>query len=66
MDFVTLLDAFALLFIIEGILPFISPRKWRQFMAIMSHQSEGFIWKMGLFNMILGVAMLYVVRFFYE
>ncbi len=64
MDFATLIDAFALLLIFEGILPFVSPQKWRQFMALMSQQSNSFIWKMGLFNMLLGVALLYVVRVF--
>jgi hypothetical protein len=54
--------AFSLMLVIEGIMPFIAPRSWRQmFMQLMSMNDKS-IRIMGLASMLFGVLLLYVVN----
>lgn len=48
--------------IIEGMLPFISPRKYRQMVAEISQLGDNQIRNIGLAVMIIGVVVLLVVR----
>ena len=53
-----LLGAFALMLVVEGLLPFISPVKWRAVFAQAMKMSDGQIRFIGLSSMLAGIAML--------
>lgn len=63
-DFVLseLLSALALVMVIEGILPFLSPGAMRNYMSQMSQMDDRTLRITGLVMMILGVVLLYVIR----
>ena len=48
--------------IIEGMLPFISPKKYRQMVAEISQLGDNQIRNIGLVVMIIGVLVLFLVR----
>ncbi len=52
--------AIALVFIIEGALPFLSPGHWRRMLAMAAHMDERSVRITGLGSMLLGVVLLYV------
>ena len=54
--------AIALVLIIEGMLPFVSPQKYRQMVAEISRLSDNNIRNIGLVVMAIGVAVLFLVR----
>ncbi len=54
-----LLGAFALMLVVEGLLPFISPPKWRGVFERATRLSDGQIRFVGLSSMLAGIAMLY-------
>ena len=63
MDFWQVLAAaFALVFIIEGMLPFISPNRWRNMLAMVEQMDDRVIRNVGLGSMLFGLAMLYLVH----
>ena len=53
-----LLGAFALMLVVEGMLPFISPPKWRAVFEKATQLSDGQIRFIGLSSMLAGLAML--------
>jgi uncharacterized protein YjeT (DUF2065 family) len=53
-----LLAAFALMLVIEGLLPFLSPASWRNVFERATRLSDGQIRFLGLTSMIAGLAML--------
>lgn len=53
-----LLAAFALMLVVEGLLPFIHPRGWRRLFERATKLSDGQIRFIGLSSMLAGVAML--------
>ncbi len=56
-------SALALVFIIEGILPFLSPSAWRNTLRMMSSiQSDRAVRIIGLSSMLLGLGLLYWIR----
>jgi uncharacterized protein len=57
-----LLTALALVMVIEGIVPFVSPQSLRRMLAIVSRIDDRTLRLTGLVSMICGVLMLYVVR----
>lgn len=57
----TLLQALSLVLVIEGILPFLSPRLWRQGVARAALSDDRVIRALGLGAMLLGVAGLYLL-----
>jgi len=57
-----ILTALALVFVIEGMLPFISPSRYRQMMAEITRLSDSNIRSVGLGVMIAGLLLLFVVR----
>jgi uncharacterized protein YjeT (DUF2065 family) len=57
-----LFAAFALYLILEGLLPFLSPGKWREAIAMLARMSEGQLRTFGLVSMFLGVLLLALVR----
>ena len=54
--------AVALVFIIEGLLPFISPGRWRNMLSIVNEMDDRVIRNLGLASMVLGVVLLYLVH----
>ncbi len=57
-----LLLAFALMLVIEGVLPFIAPRIWRETFRRVTELSDGQIRFIGLSSMLVGVVLLTVLR----
>jgi uncharacterized protein YjeT (DUF2065 family) len=55
-----LLGAFALMLVVEGLLPFISPSKWRGVFERATRMSDGQIRFIGLSSMLAGVVLLYL------
>ena len=58
----TLLLAFALMLVIEGLLPFLAPRVWRETFRRVTEMSDGQIRFIGLSSMLVGVVLLTVSR----
>lgn len=58
----TLLLAFALMLVIEGILPFVSPKIWRDTFRRVTELSDGQIRFIGLSSLLLGVILMGVLR----
>jgi uncharacterized protein YjeT (DUF2065 family) len=56
-----LLAALALMLVIEGLLPFLSPTAWRQVFARMLAMSDGQIRFIGLSSMLAGLVLFYIV-----
>jgi hypothetical protein len=54
----TLLMAFALMLVIEGILPFVAPAAWRETFLRLAHMADGQIRFVGLSSILLGLALL--------
>ena len=58
----SLMIAFALMLVIEGILPFLVPVFWRETFRKLTEMSDGQIRFAGLSSMMCGLAVLYLVR----
>lgn len=54
----TLLLAFALMLIIEGLLPFLAPKLWRDTFRRITQLSDGQIRFFGLTSMLIGMLLL--------
>jgi uncharacterized protein YjeT (DUF2065 family) len=54
--------AVALVLIIEGMLPFISPNRWRNMLAMVAQMDDRVIRNIGLGSMLFGVFLLYLVH----
>jgi len=54
--------AIALVFIIEGLLPFISPGRWRKLLVMVDQMEDKVIRNIGLGSMLFGVFLLYMVH----
>ncbi len=57
----TLLMAFALMLVIEGILPFVAPRSWRDAFLRLASMADGQIRFIGLMSMLGGLLILVLV-----
>ncbi len=57
-----ILTALALVFVIEGMLPFISPAKYRQMVSEITRLSDNHIRNIGLVIMVAGLLLLFLVR----
>lgn len=63
MDFWQVLPvALALVFIIEGLLPFISPQRWRATLLAIGQMENRAIRGIGLGSMVFGLVLLYLVN----
>ena len=63
MDFWQVLPvAIALVFIIEGMLPFISPQRWRTMLVVAEQLDDRMIRSVGLVLMLFGIVVLYWVH----
>ncbi len=60
----TLLAAFALMLVLEGLMPFLFPDKWRETFRRMIALSDGQIRFFGLTAMIVGLLLLFATGLF--
>jgi len=58
----TLLMAFALMLIIEGLLPFLAPNLWRETFRRLMQLADGQIRFFGLTSMLAGLFLLFLSR----
>ena len=58
----TLLMAFALMLVIEGLFPFLAPSAWRETFRRLMQLSDGQIRFFGLTSMLAGLILLLVLR----
>ncbi len=54
--------AFALVLVIEGLLPFVAPRLWRESFRKLVGLTDGQLRFIGLVSIVLGVASVWFVR----
>jgi uncharacterized protein YjeT (DUF2065 family) len=54
--------AIAMVFILEGILPFLAPQRWQNLVRVMAELDNRTMRTMGLMSMLLGLALLYLVH----
>ncbi len=54
----TLLLAFGLMLVIEGLLPFVAPRVWRETFRRVTELADGQLRFMGLTSIIIGLALI--------
>ena len=59
----TLLMALALMLVIEGVLPFLAPKLWRETFQRLMQLSDGQLRFFGLTSMMVGLILLIVSRF---
>jgi uncharacterized protein len=58
----TLLIAFSLMLVLEGILPFLIPSIWRDTFKKLTETGDNQIRLIGLTSMLLGLGLLYLVK----
>jgi uncharacterized protein YjeT (DUF2065 family) len=58
----TLLLALALMLVIEGLLPFVAPRVWREAFRRVTELSDGQIRFLGLSSLVIGAILLTILR----
>ena len=54
--------ALALIFVIEGIIPFINPNSWRKTLQKVTEMDDDALRMIGFSSMIFGVILLYLVH----
>ena len=59
----TLLMALALMLVIEGLLPFLAPKLWRETFQRLMQLSDGQIRFFGLTSMIGGLILLFIAKY---
>ena len=63
MDFWQVLPvALALVFVIEGMMPFLSPGRWRQMIVTVAQMEDRVFRNFGLGSMLFGLFVLYLVN----
>lgn len=58
----SLLAAVGLVLVLEGVLPFLTPRLWRDTFRKLLELSDGQLRFMGLISMLLGLGIVFVTR----
>jgi uncharacterized protein YjeT (DUF2065 family) len=58
----TFLLAFALMLVIEGLMPFIAPRVWRETFRRVTELADGQLRFMGLTSIVIGLILMVVVK----
>jgi len=54
--------ALCMVLVIEGILPFLSPRRWRSVAELARQVDDATVRMLGLTSMVVGTTLLYLVR----
>ena len=57
-----IIPALALVLVIEGMLPFLSPKNWRDAMSQAAQLSDGNLRSLGFASMMAGLLILYFVQ----
>lgn len=60
----TIVIAIGLFLIIEGVFPFLSPKRWRQVVSKMIKQSDNALHITGFISMLVGAVLVYVAHHF--
>jgi len=58
----TLLTAFALMLVLEGLLPFIAPKAWRDTFRRITELADGQIRFLGISSIVVGVVLLFFLK----
>ena len=58
----SIVPALALVLVIEGMLPFLSPKGWRDAMSQAAQLPDNVLRILGFFSMLAGVIILYLVQ----
>ena len=58
----SLLAAFGLMLVLEGVLPFLAPRVWRETFRKLLEMSDGQLRFMGLLSMLGGLCIVLIAR----
>jgi len=58
----TFLLAFALMLVIEGLMPFIAPRVWRETFRRVTELADGQLRFLGLTSIIVGLILMVIVK----
>ncbi len=58
----SLLLAFALMLVLEGLVPFLAPNAWRETFRRLTQLSDGQIRFIGLTSMLVGIVLLMIFR----
>lgn len=59
---VNVITALALVFVLEGIFPFLSPQKYRRFVILIIKHNDLALRLMGLFLMLLGLVLIHLIH----
>ena len=54
--------AICLMLIIEGVLPFLYPNRWRKMVAVLAATNDNRLRVMGLMSMVIGVGLLFLIN----
>ena len=54
--------AFCLMLVIEGIMPFVTPGRWRTMLAVLNQIDDKTMRLMGLGSMLVGTGLLYLIN----
>ncbi len=57
-----LLIAFCLMLVLEGVIPFLYPQRWRRLVQQLALVDDRMLRTIGLISMLIGTALLYLVR----
>lgn len=63
---INFLSALALVFVLEGLLPFASPERWKQFLRKVIEQDERVLRIAGFISMMVGVVFLTIIHQFFD
>lgn len=58
----SIIPALALVLVIEGMLPFLSPKNWREAMSQAARLPDNVLRVLGFVSMLVGVIILYLVQ----
>ena len=59
---VDLAKAFCLMLVLEGVMPFLAPGRWRNMAALLAQVDDRSMRMMGLFSMLPGAGTLYFIN----
>ena len=54
--------ALCLVLVIEGIIPFLYPRRWKEMVAMLAQVDDRVMRAVGLLSMLLGTGLLYLIN----
>ena len=54
--------AFCLMLVLEGIMPFLAPSRWRSMVAMLAEIDDRTMRIMGLVSMLMGTGILYLIN----